>query len=42
VAKQALAFLEGYRSSAYNVTPARELPPELQTNIDELRKLTEQ
>ncbi|MDH4037731.1 MAG: hypothetical protein OEX18_08700 [Candidatus Krumholzibacteria bacterium] len=42
VAKDALAFLEGYRSSAYNVIPARELPPELQTNIDDLRKLTEQ
>jgi hypothetical protein len=42
VAKQSLAFLEGYRSSVYNVTPARELPPDLQTNIDELRKLTGQ
>jgi hypothetical protein len=42
VAKDALAFLEGYRSSAYNVIPAREVPLDMQINIDELRKLTEQ
>jgi hypothetical protein len=42
VAKQALAFLEDYRRSGAKVTPARAVPPELQTNIEELRKLTEQ
>jgi hypothetical protein len=42
VARQALAFLEEYRRSPYYVTPARPVPQELQTNIDELRKLTEQ
>lgn len=42
VAKEALAFLEDYRRSGYDVTPARPVPLELQTNIDELRKLTEQ
>ena len=42
VAKQALAFLEEYRNSAYNVTPARAVPQELQTNIEALRALTQQ
>lgn len=42
VAKQALAFLEEYQHSAYKVVPARPVPPEMQTNIDELRKLTQQ
>lgn len=42
VARKALAFLEEYRHSKYNVTPARAVPPELQTNIEELRKLTQQ
>jgi hypothetical protein len=42
VAKQALAFLEDYTRSEYKVTPARAVPPELQTNLEELRKLTEQ
>lgn len=41
-AKQALVFLEDYASSAYKVTPARAVPPESQTNIEELRKLTEE
>jgi hypothetical protein len=40
VAKQALAFLEDYRSSTSNVTPARAVP-EGQTSIKDLRKLTE-
>ncbi len=39
VARQALTFLEGYRSSASNV-PARAVP-EGQTSIKDLRKLTE-
>lgn len=39
VAKQALAFLEDYRSSASSVPPARAVPE--QTSIEELRKLTE-
>jgi hypothetical protein len=42
IAKQALAFLEAYRKSGYNVAPARPVPPGMQTNIDELRKLTQQ
>lgn len=42
VARQALAFLEDYRRSGDKVTPARAVPPELQTNIEELRKLTKQ
>ncbi len=40
VARQALAFLEDYRRSA--AVPARPVPPELQTNIEDLRKLTGQ
>jgi hypothetical protein len=42
VAKQAFAFLEDYTHSEYKVAPARSVPPELQTNLEELRKLTEQ
>jgi hypothetical protein len=41
VAKMALAFLEDYHRSGY-VVPAREVPAEMQTNIEELRKLTQQ
>lgn len=40
VAREALAYLEDYRKSAG--TPARAVPADLQTNIEELRKLTEQ
>jgi hypothetical protein len=42
VGKQAFAFLEDYTHSGYKVAPARAVPPELQTNLEELRKLTEQ
>jgi hypothetical protein len=41
VAKEALAFLDDYRRSASNVTPARTVP-QGQTSIEDLRKLTEQ
>ncbi|MCI0452295.1 MAG: hypothetical protein L0Z51_07875 [Candidatus Latescibacteria bacterium] len=41
VAKQAIAYLEEYRSSQTSV-PARVIPPDMQVNIEELRKLTEQ
>jgi len=39
VAKRALAFLEEYTESEYRVTQARAVPEELQTNLEELRKL---
>ena len=41
VAKEALAFLDAFRRSAYDVTPARAVP-QGQTSIEDLRKLTEQ
>ena len=41
VAKQALAYLQDYRRTSSNATPARVIPKEMQVNIDELRKLTE-
>ena len=41
-ALKALAFLEDYTKSGYAVTPARSIPPDLQINLDELRKLTQQ
>lgn len=42
IAKQAYAFLDHYMRSDYWVTPARPVPEELQTNLEELRKLIEE
>ena len=42
IAKQALAYLEEYHRSGYAVIPARPVPPDMQTNIDELKKLVQQ
>ncbi len=42
VARDALAYLEEYTRSGHDTQAARAVPPELQTNIDELRKLTGQ
>ena len=41
VAIQSLAFLEGYRASANRVTPSRPVPLDMQTNLEELRKMVE-
>jgi hypothetical protein len=41
VAIQSLAFLEGYRVSANRVTPSRPVPLDMQTNLEELRKMVE-
>jgi hypothetical protein len=41
-ARQALELLEEYTETSYRITPARSVPPELQTNLDELRALTQQ
>jgi hypothetical protein len=42
VARQAYAFLDHYTHSDYWVTPARPVPPELEINLEELRKLIEE
>ena len=42
VARDALAYLEDYTRSGHDTQAARAVPPGLQTNIDELRKLTGQ
>lgn len=40
-AKLAFAYLEDYTESQHMVSPARAVPPELETNLDELRALVE-
>jgi hypothetical protein len=42
VAKQAYMFLSEYTISAHAESSAREVPPELRANLEELRKLMEQ
>jgi tetratricopeptide (TPR) repeat protein len=42
VARQAYAFLDHYTHSDQGVTPARPVTPDLETNLEELRKLIEE